>query len=152
MPFLPQDGDGFFICEDQEEFLTSKILEKYKFKTNSYGSFIRQLNNCKYSPCQYWFSFFSRQIKPCAELFRDFNSPVLAGISSRLRRIFPVSPFRLIFSRFLKLFLAKERYVFFVQPVFFGTILCRFSVVSQLFLPFWHPSREPAIILGAVIH
>lgn len=55
MTFLPQDGDGFFICEDQEEFLTSKILENYNFKTNSYGSFIRQLNNCKYSPCNFCF-------------------------------------------------------------------------------------------------
>ena len=52
---LPQDGDGFFICEDQEEFLTSKILENYNFKTNSYDSFIRQLNYCKYSPCNFCF-------------------------------------------------------------------------------------------------
>ena len=47
-----QNGDGFFICEDSE-FVTSKILNKYTFKTNSYGSFIRQLNNCKYNPCNF---------------------------------------------------------------------------------------------------
>ena len=71
MPFLPQDGDGFFICEDQEEFLTSKILEKYKFKTNSYGSFIRQLNNCKYSPCSIGFLFFQDKLShvlSCSEI------------------------------------------------------------------------------------
>ena len=32
------------------------------------------------------------------------------------------------------------------------TTMLRRLVVSQLFLPFWHPSREPAIILGVVIH
>ena len=62
MTFLPQDGDGFFICEDQEEFLTSKILENYNFKTHSYGSFIRQLNNCEYSPRN--FCFLSRDSNP----------------------------------------------------------------------------------------
>ena len=112
MPFLPQDGDGFFICEDQEEFLTSKILENYNFKTNSYGSFIRQLNNCKYSPCNFCFLFFQDKLShvlSCSEISHDFNSSVLAGISSRFRRMCPASRFRLIFSRFLKLFLAKER-------------------------------------------
>ena len=62
MQFLLQDGDGFFICEDQEEFLRSKILENFNFKTNSYGSFIRQLNNCKYSLCNFCFPSFQNKL------------------------------------------------------------------------------------------
>ena len=89
MPFLPQDEDGFFICEDQEEFLTSKILENYKFKTNSYGSFIRQLNNCKYSPSNFCFLFFQDKLShvlSCSEISTLPFWPELAPVFGKYFR------------------------------------------------------------------
>ena len=79
-------------------------------------------------------------------------------IFSCSRRIFPASRFRLIFSWFLKLFLAKERSCFLCLTslflarffaVFIYFFFCGFSC-SAIF-PFLYPSIKTTVVLGAVV-